>query len=451
MRTFALSLGFWLSLLPALAQDSISVATAYAHRMIDVAMKGNGGYQGERLHVWFKNLSGEPLTLVVPPGLQAASSDSNQQDLIITAPAYLTLDPREVKAMDLYTMCTQSYHLSPRRGEVFTLAGMAEGPLLELVQKIAAGNYQNSTAQSAVWATVNRRGHQDVFGEEPEMVRDLAETVSQANEVPLSEFDLRPRRHRITSISTSFEARIDRSLRNASLKVYRPDGELHQAYFADKIVERGYHQWKLGVNHTLGDSAELRLVLAEGEEVIAERIVRLGDTVLPLHRYHSEVVISYDAPRATSGELGVYDSAGKLYFLVHENQPIQPGFHRSRVIVGKDLPRDRAYFVQVRAEGKVLGSQPLDPEAAAPQRHAKRQVKGSALMEIAEPLLDGRLALYDAEGKLKRVYYEIPRLNPGARRFTYEFEHVAGPGAVFYLRLTDAQGQVVAEEVIRDE
>lgn len=451
MRTLIFCLGCWLSLSPLLAQPRVSVDSALAHHLIDIAMKGNGGYQGPRLHVWLKNLTPKPLSLMVPPGLQAASSDSNQQDLIITAPAYVTLDPREVKAVDLYTMCTQSYNLSPRRGEVFTLAGLAEGPLLDLVHKIAAGNYQNSTAQSAVWATVNRHGHQDVFGEDPDMVRDLAETVSQANDVPLSEFDLRPRRHQITSIGTSFEALTDRHLRHASLKIYRPDGELHQAYFSDKFVERGYHQWKIGVNHTLGDSAELRLVLAEGEEVIAERWVRLGDSILPLHRYHSEVVLSYDAPAAARAEMGVYDAAGELYFLLREDQSIQPGFHRSRVIVGTDLPRDRAYFVQVRANGQVLGSQPLHPEAAAPQRHAKRRVQGSALLQVSETLLDGRLALYDAEGRLKRVYYEIPRLNPGQRRFSYEFEHVAGPGAVFYLRLTDAEGQVVAEKLIRDE
>jgi hypothetical protein len=451
MRTIALFLGCWLSWFPLLAQDRLSIEEAYTRRMIDIAMKGHGGYRGEKLHVWFKNLSGDSLSLLVPPGLQVASRDSNQQDLIITAPAYLTLDPREVKALDLYTMCTQSYNMSPRRGEVFTLAGLAEEPLLSLVQKIAAGNYQNSTAQSAVWATANRRGHRDVFGEDPAMVRDLAESVSRANDVPLSEFDLRPRRHQITSIGTSFEILTDQYLRDASLKIYRPDGELHQTYFADKTVARGYHQWKLGVNHTLGDSAELRLVLAEGEAVIAERIVRLGDTVLPLHRYHSEVMLGYELPAATRADLGVYDEAGDLYFLLREGQPVQPGFHRSRVIVGVDLPRDRAYFVQVRANGQVLGSQALDPEAAAPQRHAKRRVSGSARLEVAEPVIDGRLALYDAAGQLKRVYYEIPRLNPGPRRFAYEFEHVAGPGAVFYLRLTDSEGRVLAQEVIRDE
>jgi hypothetical protein len=449
MRFPLLLATLWLGLQALPAQDTLTVEEAISRHLVQVALKGNGGFRGPVLHIWFKNLSNQPLALLVPPGQQFASSDSNQQDLIITAPAMVTVPARAVEARDLYTMCTQSYHHSPKRGEVFTPNGMATEPLLTVVQAIAEGNYQNSTAQSAVWATANRGGYRDVFGMDSDMVHTLAGTISEATGVPMSEFEFTPRPHVITNINSSFEALVPEHLEEASLRLYTPEGDLYTSYFEGRAIERGYHQWKVGINHTLDSSAELRLVLAEGDQVIAARTVRRGDTVKPLHRYHSEVVLSFDLARQARAEVGIYDEAGQLYFLVQEGKVLPAGRHRRRVIVGKDLPRDRPYFVQSRAGETVLHSLPLDPEAPEPQRHEKRRLRGSVTFQIETTIQGGRLGIYNQEGQLKRLLYDIPRLNAGTKRFDYQFEHVDGPDAVFYLRLLDGSGTVVAEEEIR--
>mgnify|MGYP006268603537 CR=1 FL=1 len=444
-----LLLGLWLGLTALCAQDTLSLSQALDRGLIQVAMKGNGGHRGPCLHIWFKNRSNQALPLMVPPGTQFASQDSSLQDLLITAPALVTVPPRAVAATDLYAMCTQSFNRSPQRGAVFAYRGEAEGNLRKLAQQIADGHYQNGTAQCAVWAVVNGRGHQAIFGEDTRMVRALARTVSEANDVPLAEFDLSPRRHQLTNINTSFELLAERDLRDVRLRLYQPDGSLHGEYAARPALEAGFHQWTFGVNHTLGDTARLRMVLTAGETVIAERTIRSSDTVQPLQRYHQEAMLSFELDQPVSAEVGVYDTEGTLYFRVQAAKPLPRGFHRRRVIVGKDLPPGQAYFVQVRSGEQVLSSQPLRADAPAPTRHTKRRLRGQVVFELEQPLVNGTLALYDAQGRLKRKLYEIPRLNAGRKPFSYDFEHVAGPEAVFFLRLTDADGQVVAEKVVR--
>ena len=61
---------------------------------------------------------------------------------------------------------------------------------------------------------------------------------------------------------------------------------------------------------------------------------------------------------------------------------------------------------------------------------------------------NARLAVYDSEGKVKRMLAEVHVINPGPKRYAYSFEHVDGPGAKFYIRLTDAEGNVFHEKIV---
>lgn len=434
----------------SLAQRQLTLSEAFSQRLIDISARGLGGFQGQCLGLAIKNLSGEALTIEIPAGHIFASKDSTAQDLIVTAPQQLVVPPGQVQRQGLYTMCTQPWNMSPAKGDVFHIGQMAEEKMLKVAQAIAEGQYQNGTGQAAVWTVA--RGRADVssfYGPDEETVRTLAVPVSEATGVPLSAFNFRPRPIQITAIRTSFDCLIPRHLQQAHLVLTDAEGTVVESYFQDRRLEKGFMHWRIGVNHTRGDSAELYLRLLEGEAVVAERRVWASDTIAPTQRLNTQALLVFDLAGAVRADAGLYDAAGNLYFLLAEDQPFRPGLQRQRYIMGKDVPAGQDYFVRIVAGDSILAETPLNPDAPATV-HPVRTLRGAFEVEVQEVTRDARLAIYDADGTLKRVMYDIARLNPGRKRFAYDFDHVQGPGAVFFVRLTQADGDIIWEKKLED-
>jgi hypothetical protein len=433
------------------AQPVMSLSDALRSRRVQVAVESLGGYQGRCIRLLVRNLTAEALTVEAGAGLIFDSRDSSVQNLMSTSSELLALQPGQTRPADLYTMCIQSFNAGPAKGEGYSFGGAAEGPLLKLARQIAGGGYQNSTAQSAVWALTNRESVGFVYGEDTSMVRQLARTLSEATGTPMSQFIFTPRPHSITTIRTSFECLSGEALSGVSLGLYDSAGRQIRSYFTNRSLEPGFHAWRLGASHTLGASAKLSLRLLAGGRLIAERPVLASDTVARLQRYDSEAVLIYEAGRDYAGQAGVYDAQGRLYFLLAPHLRIPKGLHRSQYLIGKDLPPGQAYYVRVVADGQVLAETVLDPDAPAPQVYPIRRVQGEFAFRQDSVQRGLRLAIYDSKGRLKRVLYDIAVLNPGPKRYTYSFEHNEGPGARFYIRLTGPGQLVLREEAIVDK
>ncbi|MEM7659578.1 MAG: hypothetical protein AAF399_25915 [Bacteroidota bacterium] len=430
-------------------QSHLSLPEAIAQELVSISARGSGGYQGKCLQLAIKNLTNRVLVMEVPPGYIFPSEDSSVQDLMVTAPAIVAVGKKQVKRTMLYTMCTQSGNMGPKAGDRFLAGEMGETNLVSLAEKIAKNQYQNSTAQSAVWAVANMDPIRNMYGEDTSMVRDLALSVSEATGTPMAEFILVPRRHQITSIRASVEGLIPNHLQAARLGLYDAEGNLVREYFERRKVEKGYMQWKVGASHTLGDSAELSLRLFDGDQLILEKSVAAGDSVLPLQRMHSEAVLIYEVEEDVRANVGVYDEAGQLYFFLDEDRFIPDGMHRSRYIAGKDLPADQPYFLQIRAGEALLASEPISFDGPEPKIFRFRTISGTAKFRLKAEIRQARLAIYDEQGRLKRIMYDVHRMSPGQKQFRYRFQHDQGPEARFFLRLTDADGTILVEQEIQ--
>ncbi|MEL6591476.1 MAG: hypothetical protein AAFQ68_15405 [Bacteroidota bacterium] len=430
----------------ALAQERITIEDALQQKLVRIAIQGTGGYRGECLKVLIQNLSPEVLSLEIPAGQIFASADSNVQDLIITKEATLALAPKERKVRKLFTMCTQASNMAPSQGERFSLGEMAQGGLLALAQKIARNGYQNSTAQSAVWSIANQESVRSIYGQDTAMVRDIAQTVSEATGVPMSEFVFRPRRHQITSIATSLEGLIKRDLRQARLDLVSPSGERLRTYFTNRRLERGFRQFKVGASHTRGDSAELYLQLMEGEEIIMRKRVRPTDVITPMLHLQQKVALQYEVPQNISSTVGIYDQDDNLYFLIKEGHQIRKGYNRGVFIASCLVPRSGLYYLKVKANGEEIAAKKLDKDAPPPQLFAKITLRGVFHFEVPETLKNAKVAIYTEAGEERRLIYEIKHLNAGNKHISYQFQHVDGPEAIFYIRLVGEDGRVVAEQ-----
>ena len=430
------------------AQQRMSLKQALDESKIDVQVRGAGGFSDKCIQILIKNLTAQAVSLEILPGQIFASEDSSRQDLMATAPAYVALGPGQSKGKAVYGMCIQSSNMSPSKGARFTLGDMAEGDLLGLAERIAKGGYQNSTAQSAVWTVANREPVQHIYGEDTAMVRDLATYVSEATGISMEEFVLTPRVHHITEINTSLEAVIPQNLYQAKLVLTDENGGVVRRYFEGRSYERGFRQWTVGANHHLGDSAKLWLRLYEGDELIAEKPVALGDSVLELDHVHTEAIMVTDVREDTYATVGVYDEKDELYVLLAENRHFPKGTHRGRYIVGSPLPFNKTWTLKIKEGDKILSEQILDTNAPEPIIYPSRTENGRFDVNIEEPIDGAQVAIYDKQGRIKHLMYKIHHLNPGSRWFSYKFEHRDGPDAKFYIRLTDKEGNVIAEKLI---
>ena len=431
------------------AQERLTLQEALEQKLVQVRVKGNGGYRGKAIKLAIKNRTNKVVSLEILPGQMFASEDSSVQDLISTAPAMLAVGPKSIKSTSIYTMCTQSSNMSPRSNEVYTLGSMADSHLLKIVQKIAKHNYQTSTAQSAVWAVANRDPIRNIYGSDTSMVREMATVVSEATGTPMSEFNFVPTPHQITDIRTSMEILADKHYENAKLVLVDKEGEVIRRYFDNRKIEPGFMQYRVGASHTLGDTAELYLRLISGDKIIQEKAVTPADTVAPIQKIHAKAVMTFLVKKAGASSVGVYDENDQLYFYINENRQLPMGFNRGTYIAGKHLPPGKDYYIKVKMDGETLAEEKINPNAPEPKLFPRKRVNGYFSFKQKEVLRNAQIAVYDSDGKIKRILANANVLNPGNKKYSYSFEHFDGPDAIFYIRLTDKDGNVLQEKVVK--
>ncbi len=430
----------------ALSQPTVPLHQAVEQGLVEVHAKGLGGYRGKCLEIRIKNLEPTALRIEVAPGSMFGSVDEEEQDLMITAPAQVFVQGGRSAVSQLFTMCTQSSNASPGRESRFTFRGLASAGLLALAKRIAEGNYQTSSAQSAVWVIASKESPATVYGEDPEEIRNLAAVISAVENIPLSHFSFAPRRHQIVSINASIEMLSEQDVQKGKLAMYDRAGRVLRTYFQDKFLEKGFQQFKIGASHTMDSSERFWLRLTEGSRVLAEKEITHGDTILVLPRLHQEAVLTYTLDKEQEVEIGLYDAQHRLHFLVAPNRMLKPGFHRSRVIADTPVLPEGTYFLQARSRGNLLASQEVSWAGEAPTIHPTTQIEGVFTFTLTEDLGPGKLILLDEAGRTKRILAQFERLRQGERRFTYRFEHADGPEASFTIRLVNAAGTVLAEK-----
>lgn len=430
----------------------VKLADAISKHQITVEVIGNGGYNGKSLNMKATNKTNYPLEIEVEAGSVFASADESVQDLMITQSETFALKPRASHTANLFTMCIQSHNMSPSLGDLFTYGRKANGDLLELAKLIDENDYQNSTAQSAVWSITDGGSITDIYGSDTAMVRTLAELISQSKNIPLSQFNFQPRVHQITSIKSSMEVLLEKSVENVSLKAYHQNsGVFFRELVKGQNLVPGYHLFKFGLNHTLGDSAQfiLKLETPDGN-VLTEKVSGISDTI-PTLQPLTETFITFNLDNPQEIVHGVYDSEDRLYASLGKSRKIQAGFHRFDFVKSRGLPIGLTYFYKVKdMEGKTIAEQEIFLDNKTNQIFRPMTQRGNYRFKMNndDPKYDLTLAVYDESDRIIWVVFENSRLSAGQKSIPYVFQHRQGPDATFNIKLTNKEGNVLKEQCI---
>ncbi len=435
----------------------LDLGDAVTHKLITAEIIGTGGYHGESIKITLQNRTRQPLKVRIPAGWIFESEEEQEQDLMVAEEQVLVLAPNARKSAFLYTMCTQSYNASPARLSTFLLGAFAKPSLLALAELINEKKYwERSASQSMVWkfANENKQGLRSIYGSDTVMMEAFAQLVVTYFKIPRDqiEFNKVAKPIPLTSISTSVDTLLKAPLKNASMKVFDPNGELVKTYFENKELERGYFHRRFGVFHRNGDTAAYTVELRSGDELVYRRQVTSADTVVKVHKLKTGLMdFHYSLEKNERADLGIYDGEGNLYHLVKEGHPFRAGNHFTQLNMTTYLPHRDDYFVKIIADDRVLTEQKIDPSGqAAKKRYPRKIERGVVNFKLDEPLKNVKVAVYDESGKLIRELYANSSFGHGYKQVKYMFFHWQGPEAKFFVRIqSEETGETLLEKVIK--
>lgn len=427
----------------------IKLGDAIKKRQIQVIATGNGGYSGKALKISATNRTNYKLEIEVDEGTIFQSADEAEQDLMVTKEEVFVLHPRGKTVTSLFTMCIQSHNMSPAMGALFTFNRIAKGDLLKLAELINQQDYQNSSAQSAVWAITDGASIEEIYGSDTGMVRKLAEVVGPARNIPVSHFNYTPRVHQITSIKTSMECLVPDYVDGVALRAYEKEsGRMVRELFKDQSFKPGFYQFKGGINHTLGDSVAFVLKLETADKVIAEKVATIND-VVPKLQLMPETFVSFDLPKETVIRGGIYDKEDNLYVLLADKKKLMAGFNRIDFIKSRDLPLDKEYFFKVKdMEGNTIVTQEFHLNTADKKTYKNITKRGTYRFKMDEGMIDLKLAIYDQTDRIVWVIFHNSRMTKGMKNIPYVFQHRQGPDAPFTIKLTGKDGTIIRQKCI---
>jgi hypothetical protein len=429
--------------------DVLPLVDAVQKKLVKITAIGKGGYNGKCLAVEIKNLTNKNLSIALLAGTIFSNSNEWQQDLMVVAEQQIALKPQFTEKETLQTMCIKPHHGSPSIGVSFLLASMAEGHLLKLAQWINEKKYFSSTAQSAVWAIIDKRGMGEIYGEDLEMTKELCALVSNAIGQPCEAKNYQVRRHQITSINTSLDMLLPDSIQNAKLSVYTHNGTLFKVINNNISLPPGFFRFKLGVYHTEADTTSFVLKLEQGNKLVGRKIIHLRDSVAELQKIKTTEV-NFDVPADMLARVGIYDKEDNLYILLSDNKILKKGFHRATFVDAKrELPLQKDYFLKIKIGTKTMAEQKILLNETEAKKYATLTKRGNFAFTLENDLTNGKIAVYDTENKIVWVVYETVKMGKGKKQVQYVFQHQYGADAMFVIKVTDENGNVLASQEIK--
>ncbi|MCU0429223.1 MAG: hypothetical protein MUF42_04565 [Cytophagaceae bacterium] len=310
--------------LPAWSAE-VSLQEALQQKKVALSAKGNGGFQGSCLHLELNNLTQAPISIKMDPGAIFKDQDLGAQNLMLVEEYMVLLKPKQKQSLDAQTMCIEHHDYSPAQGDAFVYASMAQGYLLELAQLLARKNYQNSTAQSAVWAITDKSSIGDIYATDTTMASELLDVVCKATGQKRPAI-ITPKEHLLYAIRFSFSEYFMKPQR-LTLRVYDKEGKIIRTYFENKAVAAGAYVSTMGINRVDEKGSAFVFKLSdESGRILQERLCAASVNEAPPVVYEKKFNFQYVLKEpVASASLKLYDAQGNLLDVFFEKRNLPAG------------------------------------------------------------------------------------------------------------------------------
>ena len=156
-------------------QSSVLIQDAVEKKMIQYKISGSwnqygktqfldadGQYFGKCMTIDIKSKVDSTVWIYIINGLMLMCEDTATQDMIITKPIYVELEPKRSKTIQLYAMCSEIHDGMPSSQTSYTLGKMADNNLVSITKAIDEMFMQNVVGQGAVWAFTDNATEEEI-------------------------------------------------------------------------------------------------------------------------------------------------------------------------------------------------------------------------------------------------------------------------------------------------
>ncbi len=166
---------------------STSLFDALQKKLVKVVFKGRGyssenrsAYYGKCISLQLKNVSSQRLNLTLEAGRKLHSGRDSAQDMIVSQSEVFALGPGGSSDFTINAFCIEKSEPSPKESTVYTMAAMADGYLLQLVQLLESLGCQDNMGQQAVWVLTDNASPDNVKGNDHMKEKKLRDFVEFA-------------------------------------------------------------------------------------------------------------------------------------------------------------------------------------------------------------------------------------------------------------------------------
>ncbi|HNW70966.1 MAG TPA: hypothetical protein PKI01_11220 [Bacteroidales bacterium] len=166
---------------------SYTLFEAVQNKLVKVVFKGRGvtpensnSHYGRCISLSIKNITSQRLELKLEAGRKLRCYKDSVQSMMVSKTEMFALGPGNTSDFTINAFCTKKNSGSPRPENVYTMQGMAEGYLYELVQLIENLDCQNNLGQQAVWALTDSISPSNISGDDAAKAKKLRDFVEFA-------------------------------------------------------------------------------------------------------------------------------------------------------------------------------------------------------------------------------------------------------------------------------
>ena len=425
------------------ASDTLRLADALKSKILKIKAVGNGGFSGEALKLHLENTGSQDLLLRIDAGQIFKSEDEAAQNLMVTQTAFAEIAPKGKKEKNVWTMCIESHDHSPYANSSFSVLGMASGDLLKLAKMIDEKDYQNSTAQSAVWAITNGASIKDIYGTDLKMAQSLANFVANVRREPPPTIIARP--HNIVSLRAKMGFLCAKDNTKASLILCDSVGTVLETVFKDRPMKGGLNIQVFGINRieAAGKNYWLKLQDSEGNLI---REMKLNEKMPETDPQVEDWQVSFEfgiEKAVSKAYMGIFDAKGKLVRELVKSKDYGFGDHRLAFGFKHFEGSEAVFWIRLLDQNqKNLAEQKIDKTSVkignnntlkVPDNQSKMKLDLEFSYYFRETTDSVTLKVFDAAGAEVQQVFENKKFERG--QFKKSFQMLLDRNGRYFVRL----------------
>ena len=172
------------------AVQKVTLQEALDLGLVEADFKSTGGHSGFCAEATLTNLDSRPLQISVEPGRRLVSTNSENQDILVTREQPVILASGEQKKTAIYGFCSQLNNESPEHGDGFTAGRVVSGDTLALAQYLHKNPAPEGSMQQSVWTLTDENAISSIHHADRDSIENLVHFMARLLKQPVPKYSM---------------------------------------------------------------------------------------------------------------------------------------------------------------------------------------------------------------------------------------------------------------------